>query len=152
MDIPGYSLAKHFQLEVAIDNRPDLEKIILSTNSFNLPELSSQTFDMVWGPGFPKQTFPGPPDYSPLSLEVTDFYELELVQFFVEWHEGALIDILNNRKDGYIIGYDDDKEVVYEAQVKGLWPTTVSLGNMSRDASRRVLSMTLAYQDVIHQF
>lgn len=147
---PGYLLEYNWELEIV---RADAtEKIILSVNSFNLPERTSRTFEMIWGPGYPAMTYPGPVGVFEFSLDVTNFYEKGIVEFLICWHEQALIDILPNLHDGTVVGYDDDRVMRYKADVQKMWPTSVRMGEMSRATGRQRITAQLAVWDITHDF
>jgi hypothetical protein len=149
---PGYLLSYNWELEITHEGRENTDRIILAVNNFNLPERTSRTFDIIWGPGYPAMTYPGPVGQFEFALDVTNFYEKGIVEYLVCWHERTLIDFLPNLRDGYVIGYDDDKIIRYKADVYKIWPTAVRMGEMNRDTSRQRISATLAVWDIIHDF
>jgi hypothetical protein len=153
MDIPGYSLAKDFVIEIETDGRDDIEKVILVTDSFPLPELSSNVFQVVWGPGHPPIPYAGNPTLmNEIPLEMSHFYEEELIQFLVGWYEDCLDDCVANMRSGFVIGYNDEKEVVYKARLLDVWLSRLSLGTKSRDINRQRISAALSVRDIEHIF
>jgi len=149
---PGYLLVHNWELEIVHEIRDNTEKVIFSINTFNLPERSSRTFDIIWGPGFPSMTYSGPVAPFEFNIDVTNFYTKDIVEYLICWHEQALIDFLPNLRNGYVIGYDDDKVIRYKANVLRIWPYRVSLGEMSRDTQRQRISASLAVWDIRHDF
>lgn len=153
MDIPGYNLSKHFEIEIDVSDADNMEKIIFATDSFPLPELGSNTFQVVWGPGHPAASYAGSPTVSPeITVEMTNFYEEELVGFLVGWYEDCIEDCVANMRNGFIIGYDDDKNVVYKAKLLDVWLSRFISGPKAKDVSRQRLSVTLTIRDVEHIF
>lgn len=149
---PGFLLVSHWELEISFKGRENTEKIIFAINTFNLPERSSRTFDIIWGPGYPSMTYPGPVAPFEFSIDVTNFYTRNVVEHLISWHERTMVDFLPNLHDGFVIGYDDDKVIRYKADVFRMWPHRVSLGEMSRDTQRQRISASLACFDIIHDF
>ena len=157
VDHPGYFLVHSWELEITRPTgnkilRDNTEKIILAVNSFNLPERVSRTFQIIWGPGFPAMTYPGPVDTFDFQLDITNFYTKEIVEFLLLWHENTLIDFLPNLHDGNVIGYDEDRVIRAKWNVLRMWPTRVGLGDMSRDVTRQRVSCTLACFDIRYDF
>lgn len=146
---PGYLLAHTFELEIALDEREDTEKIIFVINNFNLPEIASRTFDVYWGPGYPAMRYPGPLEFSELNLDITNFYEKRIISFLLDWFEHSIIHIIPNLRVGTIIGYDDDRVPRFKLDCYQIWPTRLSLGEMSRDTNRQRVSCTLFVRDFI---
>lgn len=154
---PGYFLVHSWELEITrpINDhvlRDNTERIILALNGFTLPERASRTFQLIWGPGFPAMTYPGPVDIFSFQVDITNFYTRNIVEFLILWHENTLIDFLPNLHDGHVIGYDEDRVIRYKANCLRMWPTRVSLGDMSRDITRQRVSATLAVWDIRHDF
>jgi hypothetical protein len=150
---PGYLLVHNWELEISRDEREvGTERVILAINNFNLPERVSRTFEIIWGPGFPSMTYPGPVGQFEFSVDITNFYEKDIVKFLICWHESSLINILPNLHDGYVIGYDDDRVIRYKANVLRMWPHRISLGEMSRDTGRQRISASIAVWDIRHDF
>ncbi len=154
---PGYFLVHNWELEITRPTndrvlRDNTERIILAVNGFNLPERASRTFQIIWGPGFPAMTYPGPVDVFSFNLDITNFYTHNIVEFLILWHENTLVDFLPNLHDGHVIGYDEDRVIRYKANVHRMWPTRVSLGDMSREVTRQRVSVTLACFDITHDF
>ena len=141
---PGWLMSSAFDLEIDTSSRQDLEGIIFSIDSFNLPELTTQTFEIVPGPGEPSLMFPGRPQFEALNLEVTNFYSHDVLDFLVKWYEGAKIDIVNNRHDGYIIGKDEEDVIRFRADVFGMWPMRISFGQKTRTRERQTVSVALS--------
>ncbi len=153
---PGYFLVHNWELEITRPYndtvRGNTEKMILAVNSFNLPERASRTFQLIWGPGAPAMTYPGPVDTFDFQLDITNFYTHNIVEFLITWHENALIHFLPNLHDGHVIGYDEDRVIRYKANCLRMWPTRVGLGDKSRDVTRQRVSCTLAVWDIRHDF
>ena len=153
---PGYFLVHNWELEITrpIGNRVrnNTEKIILAVNGFNLPERSSRTFQLIWGPGYPAMTYPGPIDVFEFQLDITNFYTKDIVKFLIEWQEATMVDLLPNLHDGSVIGYDEDRVIRYKADCFRMWPHRVSLGDMSRDVTRQRVSAALVVWDIRHDF
>lgn len=149
---PGYLLVHNWELEVTHETRDNTERVIFVTNSFNLPERSSKTFEVIWGPGYPSMTYSGPVAPFEFNIEITNFYTKDLVEYLITWHESSLIDFLPNLRNGYVIGYDDDRVIRYKANILRMWPYRVSLGEMSRDVQRQRVSVSLALFDIRHDF
>lgn len=149
---PGYFLVHNWELEITMGGRDNTEKVIFSINNFNLPERASRTFDIIWGPGFPSMTYPGPVAPFEFSVDITNFYTHDIVELLICWHERTLIDFLPNIHDGYVIGYDDDRVIRYKANVLKMWPHRISLGEMSRDTQRQRISASIAVWDIRHDF
>lgn len=149
---PGYLLVHNWELEITQETRDNTEKIIFTVNSFNLPERSSRTFDIIWGPGYPSMTYSGPVAAFEFNIDVTNFYTKNIVEYLISWHERSLINFLPNLHDGYVIGYDDERVIRYKANVLKMWPYRVSLGEMSRDTQRQRISASLACWDIRHDF
>lgn len=149
---PGYLLVHNWELEIARQGRDNTDKVIFAINNFNLPERSSRTFDIIWGPGAPSMTVPGPVAPFEFTIDVTNFYTHDIVEYLIIWHETALINFLPSLHNGNVIGYDDDRVIRYKANVLRMWPTRVSLGEMSRDTQRQRVSANLAVWDIRHDF
>lgn len=153
---PGYFLVHSWELEITRPFkdrvRGNTEKIILAVNGFNLPERASRTFQIIWGPGFPAMTYPGPVDVFTFQLDITNFYTKDIVDFLILWHEDTLIDFLPNLHDGHVIGYDEDRVIRSKWNVLRMWPTRISMGDMSRDVTRQRISATLACWDIRYDF
>jgi hypothetical protein len=153
---PGYFLVHSWELEITrptgTNVRDNTDKIILAINSFNLPERVSRTFQIIWGPGAPAMTYPGPVDTFDFSLDITNFYTKDIVDFLILWHENSIIDILPNLCDGNVIGYDEDRVIRSKWNCLRMWPTRVGLGDMNRDITRQRVSATLACWDIRYDF
>ena len=153
---PGYFLVHSWELEITrpVNNalRDNTERIILAVNSFNLPERVSRTFQIIWGPGFPAMTYPGPVDTFEFQLDITNFYTKNIVEFLLMWHENTLIDFLPNLHDGNVIGYDEDRVIRAKFNCLRMWCTRIGLGDMSRDTTRQRVSATLACWDIRYDF
>lgn len=147
---PGYHRSYHYELEIVIEEREKQESIFLILDSFNLPERQSRTFDIVWGPGAPPITYPGPSEPFQLNLDITNFYEERIVQFLWCWYEDCLIDILGNLRQGHVIGYDDERVVQYKADISYIWPIRIALGEKNRDTQRQRVQAILALYDILH--
>lgn len=149
---PGYLLAHNWELEITYQYREETERVIFMINSFNLPERASRTFDIIWGPGYPSMTYPGPVAPFEFSIDVTNFYTRDVVEYLINWHECTLIEFLPNLRDGYVIGYDDERVIRYKANVMRMWPSRVALGEMSRDTQRQRISASIVCFDIRHDF
>ncbi len=153
---PGYFLVHSWELEITRPivgkTRENTEKILLAINGFNLPERNSRTFQLIYGPGYPAMTYPGPIDTFQFQLDLTNFYTHDIVKFLIQWHERTMVDFLGNIHNGSVIGYDEDRVIRYKADVISMWCTRVSLGDMSRDVTRQRISATIACFDIIHDF
>ena len=141
---PGWLMSSSFDLEIGTAKKKDLDGVIFSIDSFNLPDLSTQTFTIVPGPGEPDVVFPGRPQFEALSLEVTNFYSHDILDFLVKWYEGAKTDISNHRYDGFIIGKDDEGIIRYRANVYGMWPMRIGFGQKTRSRERHTVSVSLS--------
>lgn len=146
---PGYLLAHTFELEITLDDREDTEKIIFIINNFNLPDISSRTFDVYWGPGAPAMRYPGPLEFSELTLDITNFYEKRTVSFLLDWFENSIIHIIPNLRLGVIMGYDDERVPRFKLDAFQIWPNRITLGEMSRDTTRQRVGATLFVRDFI---
>ena len=152
---PGYALVHAWELEIIIpaaNGRELEESILLSLNSFPLPRRETRSFDVIWGPGHPIMTFPGPVAPFNFEIELTYFYNEDLYKFLVEWHENSIVNILDNLYSGHVIGYDDDRVIRYKADCLDMWCMSVGLGQMERSTRRQTIQATLFVRDIIHDF
>jgi hypothetical protein len=149
---PGYSLSREFVLEVFYGDGDNTETVKLAINSFNLPERSTRSFDVIWGPGFPTMTYPGPIAPFEFTVDVTNFYERGIVDFLIRWHEACVQHAVENFRDGYVIGRDDEGVIQYKANCSCMWPMRIGLGEMSRDTNRQHVNVTIFVFDIVHDF
>ena len=154
INIPGYTDSTKFELQIGFNSRDDVEKIVFCADRFPIPTSSSVgVLEVPWGAGYRPIQQPGLPERTvDLQAEFTNFYDQNILQLLVEWHESSLIDIDNNRKEGWIVGKDDLDVIVYEAQVIGIWPAMITIGEYNREYQRQRISCRLIYYDVIHSF
>ena len=146
---PGWLMSNAFDLEIDTTHRSDIDNIIFSVDSFNLPELTTQTFSIPVGPGLPDMTYPGRPTFETINLEVTNFYSINIIDFLIKWYTAAKDDIINNLYNGFIIGKDEDGVIRYKADVYGMWPMRVGFGQKTRSRERNTLSASLFVYDMI---
>lgn len=149
---PGYALVNAWELEIVIPKRDIQESVLLALNSFPLPRRSTRSFDVIWGPGHPIMTFPGPVAPFNFELELTYFYDDALYYFLVEWHEAALVNILPNLYNGHVLGYDDDRVLRYKADCFDMWCMEVGLGQMERSTRRQTIQAVIFVRDIVHDF
>jgi hypothetical protein len=147
---PGYELAHSFSLEIADTTREKLDTITLSLNSFTLPEFTNQSFDVYFGPGFPPMRFPGIHAYGDFELDLTNFYERKTVEYFAAWYEGALYDIVHYLRNGFVLGFDDNRQPVYKANVFDMWPSRYAEGRYERSTDRQQISVTLFVREIVY--
>lgn len=155
MKFPGYELAAYFQLEIAFSadeqgGRENIENVILSTNSFPLPEIETPPVEVYWGPGMPAIHFPGNIRYSNIDVELTPFYERDTYHLFLNWNYNVRMNYWDNVKDGWVIGFSDAGEAVFKAALYSMWPSKVSKGGTADEASdqRNTMNITLHILEV----
>lgn len=152
VDFPGYSLSSQFRLEIPLGGRDGTEKIIMALDSFPLPELSAPGFEVIWGPRTPAIKYPGRAVYNDISIEITNFYEKEVVEFFVDWHTNCLEDYTAHVKDCTLLGFDDSGDEVFNARLKGVWPNMIMEGTVDRSVNRQRLTITFSIREIEHVF
>lgn len=152
INAPGHLLLSSFEIEIQRFFREDEDTILLAFDEFALPAIDTRSFQLVWGPGMPVQEFPGP--VSPMSIEIglTTFYQRHVWEFFVKWREDALRDIIHNRHNGNIIGYDEDRNIQYKANLTGVWCKRVDLARAQRNLQKHSIAVTLSIYDYVHDF
>jgi hypothetical protein len=149
---PGYALVHAWELEIVVPRRDIQESILLALNSFPLPRRTTRSFDVIWGPGHPLMSFPGPVGPFNFDLDLTYFYDEDLYRFLVEWHEASMIDFLGNLYSGHVLGYDDDRVLRYKADCLDMWCMEVGLGQMERSTRRQTIQAILFVRDIVHDF
>ena len=147
---PGYIRTGLFTLEIFKGTREEEEAIFVSFDSFSLPQRSTRSFQIAYGPGFPLIEVPGP--IAPWTLEVslTLFFERNIWQRMILWWENTIIDYLGNLRDGAILGFDIDGNLQYKANLFRMYPLAINMGQAARSPQRQTMQVTLFVWDLIH--
>lgn len=127
----------------------------LACSSTGLPTVSNDPIELAYGNS--KVKVAGQANVDDVSVTVKDFIEADVEQILWKWRlkvynpeTGKVGWAKNYKKDATIIQYGPNGEVLRKWQLKGVWPTSLDLGEASYDGSdAKQITMNLSVDNAI---
>jgi hypothetical protein len=148
ISVPGYQITSNFTLEIPMLDRGMSEAMILASETFPIPGLEVDPFEVFPAPGLPSMEFPGLPRVTEVMMEISNFTDTGMLRYLQEWHMACRSDFSHNTRDGYIIERDDEGRIVSKILLLGLWPKGIIFGQADRNTEKQRISVTLSFRDM----
>lgn len=137
----------HFKIQI----KGLSEELTLHVRSANLPSVSFDTLSTRYGNEENKQA--GNRSFNDLSLTVHDAVGLDMERQLHAWQQqvqntrtGVMGYASDYKRTAIITEYTINGEVRSRWEFRGVWPSSISFGDLSRDGTdKKSLSMTLTY-------
>lgn len=146
-----YEVQRTNNFRIVFDSTIDPSGMIeLACDSTGLPTISNDPIELAHGNS--KVKVAGQANVDDISVTVKDFIEPDIEQILWKWRlkvynpeNGKVGWAKNYKKDAVIVQYGPNGEVLRKWQLKGVWPTSLDLGEMSYDGGdKKSITMNLS--------
>lgn len=151
-----YEVQRTNNFRIVFDQTVDPNGYIeLACDSAGLPTTSNDPIELSYGNS--KVKVAGQANVDDVSVAVKDFIEADIEKILYDWRlkvynpeNGKVGWASNYKKDATIVQYGPNGEVLRKWQLKGVWPTSLDLGEMNYDGGdKKQITMNLSVDNAI---